>query len=158
MVCVFISSVRWLQSKLLLQQNCKFSFPLKPPAWQLTKFSTVIDFLNGIQTCHLSFCHGSGEIPHLECKKPTKTPGATMDTWKTTKSWWIHYPLCQSPPYLLLPAAKIFNGSSVLALKIPLRNPEEPKHSLKKYQSTHTSWFQKLLQNYSNPSRRWHWY
>ena len=54
MVHVLISRVPWPQRKLLLQQNCRLSFPLKPPAWQLANLSSVINFLSGIQTCHLS--------------------------------------------------------------------------------------------------------
>lgn len=51
---MLINWVPWLQSKLLFQQNCRFSFLLKLPAWRLANFSTVIDFLSGIQTCYLS--------------------------------------------------------------------------------------------------------
>lgn len=63
---LLISSALWLRSKLLLQQNSKFSFPLKPPAWQLATFSTVIDLLCGTQIQLLSLCHPpachSGEL------------------------------------------------------------------------------------------------
>lgn len=54
MVCVLKSRVPWLQSKLLFQQNCSFSFPSKPALWQLASFRTVIDFLSGVHTRHLS--------------------------------------------------------------------------------------------------------